>query len=989
MPPIILQLEPEQPGFTITFGTPGANEGRDIQSADDALRAIYLEAKQGLVKGRREPAKKKRRIAEDDAVINEADYVVLSQETLDLATGSANHADLDEETVSVVVGINPVLDAAVIRFELSALVKDSQAKCKFTSHTDHQDRAWRSLRCASIGSVTDIAQVTCDLTPPSPSRRTWQLKVDVKWRKAASPILGLAAYARKPLQACEELFALCVPDGQESQTSRHNQLIWSPKEFYQHVHVPPKPDDGGEEPPVVVPGLTCQLYPFQQRAVRWLLSREGVELTSDGRVSKLNEATSPPISFRHFRTNAGEDVLVSHLLQQVITNTSEAIETSTLKGGVLAEEMGLGKTVELISLISLHRSREHSMTVTDEYTATEVVTANTTLIITPPSILEQWKNELARHAPSLNVLHYTGIKQSDEDGETIRNELLKQDVVITTYSVLASEIHYAQGPPKRSLRQEKKYIVRRSPLVMMRWWRVCLDEAQMIESGVSNAATVARLIPRVHGLAVSGTPLKKDIKDLHGLLIFLRYYPYSDPRVWQRMVTGNPDHLSQLVSQIVMRHSKDAVREELGIPPQHRIVITVPFTAIEESNYSHLFQQMCDDCGVDSDGGPLTDDWNPNLVIEKMRNWLTRLRQTCLHAEIGARNRRALGKGNGPLRTVDEVLEVLIEQNETSLRVEERSALLARIMRGHLLSFGKETQRALDTYLAALSEATGAVEECREQVRDEMQKVKRSGSASVKNEIDNASEEDSDNDIDDARVRLRQYQQRLRSALEVQHICAFFSGTAYFQLKDRLPEDAAESERFQELERKETECYDLAKANRRELLSEVFKRTSHFLDKLAALRKDSFCRVPRVKDDLVLEGIESRKVVDKIAVLSDLLNEQADKINDWRTKFTALLLEKLVDQDEEVEMTGEEYETSTKQQDEQYVMLEALRAAFADRHCLITGQVNPLIDAEMKAAMKLAVDGVPGEPNIKGPAPELFKKILEDRTRFLKGMHNM
>jgi E3 ubiquitin-protein ligase SHPRH len=79
------------------------------------------------------------------------------------------------------------------------------------------------------------------------------------------------------------------------------------------------------------------------------------------------------------------------------------------------------------------------------------------------------------------------------------------------------------------------------------------------------------------------------------------------------------------------------------------------FSRIEQ-HYTHLFQQMCADCGLDTDGGPLIETWDPNssIVVEKMRGWLTRLRQTCLHPEVGAGNRRALGHGDGPLRTVGE-----------------------------------------------------------------------------------------------------------------------------------------------------------------------------------------------------------------------------------------------------------------------------------------------------------------------------------------------
>jgi len=263
------------------------------------------------------------------------------------------------------------------------------------------------------------------------------------------------------------------------------------------------------------------------------------------------------------------------------------------------------------------------------------------------------------------------------------------------------------------------------------------------------------------------------------------------------------------------------------------------------------------------------------------------------------------------------------------------------------------------------------------------------GGAALKTEPDSMLEEDLDNDTDERKIRLRQYQQRLRSALEVQHVCAFFAGTAYFQVKDKLSDGNEESAEFQELEKKEVECYDLAKVVRRELLKDTSKKTRVLLDRLAAQRKSSFVSVPMVASSFAMGGIESRKVVDRIDSLCDILNEQITVIDGWRTKFSDLLLQKLVDEDEGVELTGEEYESSTKQQDEQYVYHEALRAAIADRHCLITGQINSLVDGEMKYALKLAKDGAPREPDSeepinRGPAPELFQQILEERTLFLE-----
>jgi E3 ubiquitin-protein ligase SHPRH len=179
--------------------------------------------------------------------------------------------------------------------------------------------------------------------------------------------------------------------------------------------------------------------------------------------------------------------------------------------GILAEEMGLGKTVEMIALISLHK-RPQDVYGTSVKSPGELLPSSATLIITPPSILPQWISELQRHSPTLKVFNYKGVKSHPEpDHGQLLDKLRHHDVVFTTYNVLTSEIHYSLPAPDRQLRTEKKYVSPKSPLTQILWWRVCLDEAQMIESGVSNAATVARLIPRVLAWCITGTPVQRDL----------------------------------------------------------------------------------------------------------------------------------------------------------------------------------------------------------------------------------------------------------------------------------------------------------------------------------------------------------------------------------------------------------------------------------------------------------------------------------------------
>ena len=545
------------------------------------------------------------------------------------------------------------------------------------------------------------------------------------------------------------------------ENGQYKPEAWSPRDFYDNVYVPGR---GSHADSIRVGSLESELYPFQKRAIKWLLRREGVGMDARGEIVCSASHPVKDLPYGFFRTTDvdGRDCLVSHWLGAVTTKEQFLVEPGrSLHGGILAEEMGLGKTVEMVSLICLHKRTSSPV---DRLTVEMPLHQSSgTLIITPPSILQQWKSEIEVHAPSLKVMIYTGIrsKTNKSSDEELIEQLLDHDIVLTTYHVLATEIHYSGVTPDRDLRTQRKYKRKLSPLVQIDWWRVTLDECQMVESGVSNAAKVAQLIPRRNAWAVSGTPLKKDAKDLLGLLIFLQLEPYTlSPSLWARLTTCYKPIFRELCQAIVLRHTKEQVRGEIQLPTQKRVVLTIPFTQIEEQHYSTLYQQMCEECGLNAEGHPLTDEWDPESkpVIEKMRTWLARLRQTCLHPEVGDRNRRALGQAEGPLRTVGEVLKVMIDQNETASRTEERVYLMSKLRRGQLLEHRERSQEALALWSEALSQAQNIVENCRKELRlaEEADLEKVIGSELAHEQS--------------ATSRIGTLRLRLRSALEVEHV---------------------------------------------------------------------------------------------------------------------------------------------------------------------------------------------------------------------------
>ena len=119
-----------------------------------------------------------------------------------------------------------------------------------------------------------------------------------------------------------------------------------------------------------------------------------------------------------------------------------------------------------------------------------------TLIVSPASIAYQWIDEMKRHlSADIKVLFYSGTKTK---GYVQPRQLANNyDIVVTTYGVLQSETNYVDLPHNNStegrrFRNPKRWMAVPAPLPCVQWWRICLDEAQMIETTTTKTAEMAR-----------------------------------------------------------------------------------------------------------------------------------------------------------------------------------------------------------------------------------------------------------------------------------------------------------------------------------------------------------------------------------------------------------------------------------------------------------------------------------------------------------------
>lgn len=68
---------------------------------------------------------------------------------------------------------------------------------------------------------------------------------------------------------------------------------------------------------------------------------------------------------------------------------------------------------------------------------------------------------------------------------------------------------------------------------------------------------------------------------------------------------------------------------------------------------------------------------------------------------------------------------------------------------------------------------------------------------------------------------------RLRNAVEIEHMAVFYRANAFFQIKSNEEMTKPDTPEFTNLEKQETESYESAKQLRREILQEVCTKLTY------------------------------------------------------------------------------------------------------------------------------------------------------------------
>ncbi|RAL06273.1 DNA repair protein RAD16 [Aspergillus ibericus CBS 121593] len=180
-------------------------------------------------------------------------------------------------------------------------------------------------------------------------------------------------------------------------------------------------------------------------------------------------------------------------------------EKSQYKGGLLGDEMGMGKTIQAVSLLM-----------------SDYPVGRPSLVVVPPVALMQWQSEIKEYTNGqLNVLIY---HNSNPKVKLLsKDDLQDYDVIMISYSGLES-IHRKEW---KGWNRHDGIVKEDSIIHSIHYHRLILDEAHSIKQRTTSVARACFALNANYKWCLSGTPVQNRIGEFFSLLRFLQVRPFA------------------------------------------------------------------------------------------------------------------------------------------------------------------------------------------------------------------------------------------------------------------------------------------------------------------------------------------------------------------------------------------------------------------------------------------------------------------------------
>jgi SNF2 family DNA or RNA helicase len=295
------------------------------------------------------------------------------------------------------------------------------------------------------------------------------------------------------------------------------------------------------------------------------------------------------------------------------------------RGGLMADQMGLGKTLMMLANIVNGQPSKGKY-------------PRTTLLVASPALLTQWGKEIEQHTKcGLTILRYGAGTRVDSTNmfEILRNH----DIILTTYGEVMKSYPKNEPPIECQTAKQKlawweaKYANERGVLHRMMFLRVVLDEAQAIKNHLSRTSIACRALIAQHKWALSGTPILNSLTELYPYFKFLGVPHTGSFKIFKHNYcdTGDVENTERLLvrlSQFMIRrtHADRMFNAPiLKLPQADQSTFRCDFNPVERCIYDIVRQRFAKNINMWQKAGDLEKSYSNALVM------LLRLRQLTAH----------------------------------------------------------------------------------------------------------------------------------------------------------------------------------------------------------------------------------------------------------------------------------------------------------------------------------------------------------------------
>lgn len=273
-------------------------------------------------------------------------------------------------------------------------------------------------------------------------------------------------------------------------------------------------------------------------------------------------------------------------------------------GGILADEMGLGKTVQTLAFLLFKKGKR-------------------SIVITPTSLIFNWKNEFEKFTPDIKL----GIAYGNKiTREKILENINEYDVILTSYGTYKNDIDKYDN---------------------LKFDFCIIDEAQNIKNPDSIITNAIKKINAEVKFALTGTPVENNLMELWSIFDFVMPgYLYSKHKFEKIFANSdkNSSQLKNLIKPFMLRRTKKEVMDELPDKIEQKFYVEL------EKEHKRAYKSF-----VNLIKRRILENNEDNITVF---SYLTKLRQLSIAPEIIVKNYK--GK-NSKL----EILMNIIKSNKT------------------------------------------------------------------------------------------------------------------------------------------------------------------------------------------------------------------------------------------------------------------------------------------------------------------------------------